>query len=175
MNPFKIGDIIVCVLAQGNGNTLGNTRLHNGQEYEVEKLNDSDVYLKDTKGGSYNHERFKLKGSTMQVDVKKLAAAIDGMSSICATGRKEIKTVLAEGFGIVFETPQVSKPKPKVQGGQIWKHKDNNGLYLVQGFGNNVLVALDDYANRWDDNKTFGTSPNDFDYVGMFNDVFKRT
>lgn len=65
-----------------------------------------------------------------KIDVKKLEEKIDGMSSICEKGRKEIKEVLAVALKVEFKESKGPKA------GQVWEHMDSIILVVSTiGFG----------------------------------------
>lgn len=101
-----------------------------GYTYEVLQTNEDTYFLICDKHFSIwaYKNRFKIIEETnqMQVDVKKLEQSINNMKSVCANGKKEIKALFVEAFGVKFV-----KEKPELKAGMVLKDLNNTKLYIV--------------------------------------------
>lgn len=148
---FKIGDLVVCFENFGcNGLTIGKI-------YTVTKIDScGDPYVVCDEGDNqaYMSRRFRLKRSIAErlsppaINPEKLLASIEKMTSVCAKGKEEIKTMLAEGFGIEF--PQPSFTRKDLKTGQYFKRPGVDCIYMfIDGLCFATLACIDGSGQRW--------------------------
>lgn len=104
-----------------------------------------------------------------KIDVEALAKAIDGMTSVCAKGKEEIKAVLTAGFKVEFAKP---KPEVKPAAGQIWKREGGWTVLLVYLVGGKLTPIVFERGNFASiSNLSIDNLGNwqDYEYVGTLN------
>jgi len=85
----------------------------------------------------------------MKIDAEKLEKKINDMSSVCEKGRKEIKSLFAEAFGVEFK----DKKETQVRPGDIVTFDDDH-KYLVGYAGIDKYAFISMSGHCWKNGST---------------------
>lgn len=92
----------------------------------------------------------------MNVDAEKLAKSIDAIPGVCEDGKKAIRKLFEDGFGVVFKKEEPLNP------GSVLRNGDNIFMLLTNG----VVIRLDDLGvlgmGLWDNGGGYCTMLSNF-------------
>jgi len=83
----------------------------------------------------------------MKINPDKLAESIDSMGSICSRGKRDIRKLFEDGFGIEFE-PLINRDL-QVESGDRFMHKKHEVYIVVESSPYNYSLICLKTGQRW--------------------------